>query len=101
MKTFRFDEIQNKHGQRIYMFSNQNGNTELEKCLNSLKNNKYKLFEINTPQNQVVKIVAEQGCFQVFNDKEEKIDECDFGGTDLVNSVDDIADYLCDLGYME
>jgi hypothetical protein len=31
MKTFRRDEIENKHGQYIAYWSKQNGNTELEK----------------------------------------------------------------------
>lgn len=34
MKTFTFDEIQNKHGQPIYYWSKQPGNTELEKYKN-------------------------------------------------------------------
>lgn len=35
MKTFRFDELFNSRGQFIGYFSNSNGETELEKYLNS------------------------------------------------------------------
>lgn len=34
MKTYRRDEIINKHGQYIAYWSKQKGNTELEKFLN-------------------------------------------------------------------
>lgn len=34
MKTYSFDEIENKHGQPIYYWSKQPGNTELEKYKN-------------------------------------------------------------------
>lgn len=34
MQTYRRDEIKNKHGQAIYYWSKQPGNTELEKYTN-------------------------------------------------------------------
>jgi hypothetical protein len=36
MKTYRFDEIENKHAQSVSMFSKQPGNNDLERCINFL-----------------------------------------------------------------
>jgi len=38
MKTYRHDEIENKHGQYIAYWSKQKGNTELEKYKNFISN---------------------------------------------------------------
>jgi hypothetical protein len=37
MNIYRFDEIENKHGQNIADFSREKGNTELEKFRNFIK----------------------------------------------------------------
>jgi len=101
MKTYRLDEIVNKHNQPIYLFSNQPGTTDMEKYINFLKSlkSKYKVFEATiTEANKLIKIVAEKGAFQVFNDKEEKINQYDDACIEIT-SINDISEDLNYLGY--
>ena len=101
--SYNFNEIQNKHGQDIYLFSKQPGKTEMEKFLNFLKiiKEKYKIFEETTINNQKIKIVATHNSFDVFNDKEEKIAEyiINFDNAGKINTINDILVMLYDLGF--
>jgi hypothetical protein len=96
MKTYRFNEIINKHGQYIAYFSSQPGNTDLERCLNFLGNSKKE--EITDPDGNKLYVVLEKDCFQVFNEIGEKVGAMD--GLSGIKSLDDVSDYLSDLGYL-
>lgn len=101
MRSLSFNEIENKHGQRVYMFSKQPGNTDLEKCINFIKlmKVKYSIFEEFTDKNEMITIVAVGSSFEVFNDKGEKIEE--FNDEDRygeeIKSIDDVKYTLSDL----
>jgi hypothetical protein len=120
MQTFRFDELINKHGQSINMFSKQPGNTELEKCINflnswnNLSNNSAKftqflvntnignvtcvvldIFLVNTNIGNVTCVVLDIDGVEIFNNKGEKIGQSE---DYQINSVDDLYDPLDDIG---
>lgn len=70
--------ILNKHGQRVYYFINQPGNTELEKCLNfnkamGVSTVQYPLVDINGNTIECVVVYnSNTAGVEVFNDKGEK-----------------------------
>ena len=100
MKTFKFEEIINKHGQYIVYFSGQPGNTEMEKYKNFLGKKTFKEFEGSTIDGKLIKVIVEKGAFTVFNELEEKI--ADYEGNnikiDTTNELVDIIKELDDLG---
>lgn len=103
MQTFRFDELINKHGQSINMFSKQPGNTELEKCINFLKswnnlsNNsaKFTQFVVDTNIGEVTCVVLDINGVEIFNNKGEKIGQSE---DYQIHQVDDLYDPLDDIG---
>lgn len=103
MQTFRFDELINKHGQSINMFSKQPGNTELEKCINFLKswnnlsNNsaKFTQFVVDTNIGEVTCVVLGSSSVEIFNNKGEKIGQSE---DYQIHQVDDLYDPLDDIG---
>ncbi len=103
MKLFSRDEITNKNGQRIYMFAKQPGKTEMEKCLNFLKEMKLKstTLEIVTLDNQKITVVAIRNSFEVFDENGVKVGECDecqdCNPKNL--TIDSIAEDLADIGF--
>ncbi len=101
MIEYRFNEIQNKHGQRIYYFSKQPGNTELEKCINFTKmmNVKYNIFNtIDKNNNKKIDIVSTSTSFEVFNDIGDKVGECSESYNNIT-CLNDIIEDLEDLGF--
>jgi hypothetical protein len=99
MKTYRMNEIQNKHGQRIYYFAKQPGNTELEKCINFINGmkTKYKRFDAQTTNGINITCIVVKGGFEVFNQFEEKVGECEINYNPL--SIDYMWEDLQDLGF--
>ena len=70
MKTYSRNEIENKHKQRIYMFSKQPGKTELEKCINFMNSMKSKFirYDVETINSGTISVIVTPGCvFEVFN----------------------------------
>lgn len=104
MKTYTRNEIENRHGQRIYYFSKQAGNTELEKCINfnKLMNAKFEILTtktINSGDISILLIKGGTGCvFEVFNDIGEKVGECE--PNYKPKSILDMQEDLEDLGFI-
>ena len=105
MIPYKFDEIENKYGQRIYMFSKQAGNTEIEKCINFITKmcvgfDRYDTKVVGgiSPNDDISVVVTAKSSFEVFNSSGEKIAECDEVGH-RINSLVDIYDDLYDLGF--
>ena len=98
MDTFSFNEIQNKHNQRIYMFSKFPGNSEMEKCINFLKAIKesYNLSLITIDGNKI-NVLLQDGSFELFNDLEEKIGEYEDEDINIRTDVCELEDTIYDL----
>ena len=93
MKTYRFDEIENKHAQSVSMFSKQPGNNDLERCINFLNawnkkinNAPYVQYVVNTNIGSVTCVVLAQSSVEAFNDKGEKVGE--IGGYTILSTTD-------------
>lgn len=111
MQTYTRNEITNKHGQRIYMFSKRPGNTELEKCIDFLTHmcagtsHTFYRFDTQTLSGDNISIIATgvgpngEGGFEVFNSLGEKVGECECTWYVFPPSVQDMSDDLDDLGF--
>ena len=103
MRTYNFNEIENRHGQRIYYFSKQPGSTELEKCINFINkmNVKYTIFKaVDKNSNRPIDIVVSgDNSFEVFNYLGEKVGECNNESYNKIKSISDILEDLEDLGF--
>ncbi len=102
MIPYRFDEIENKHVQRVYMFSKQPGNNDLEKCINFINRMGvgFDRYDTKTIQgDDITIIVTAKSAFEVFNSAGEKIGECDtYVSNNQISSLSDMHDDLNDLG---
>ncbi len=90
------NEIFNKHGQPIYYFIKQPGNTELEKCINFINTmgGKYTQHDVDTIIG-MVSIILQVGGLQVFNSIGEKV-----GEYKIDDQYDhDIPDILSEMGF--
>ncbi len=100
MITYSFNEIQNKHGQPIYYFSKQKGNTELEKCINFINqmNSKFIRFDSQTVSSGDITCIVSPDCdCQVFNSLGEKVNQFEIDFTPA--TIQDLYDDLSDIGY--
>ena len=104
MKTYRKDEIVNKHGQPIYYWSKQPGNTELEKYRNfkiAMGDNSTEIGYIIKGKNSdditclVDKEIGPNGytllCFNDLGETILNIDDC--YANDKVGVIDSLYDY--------
>lgn len=96
MKTYSKDEILNRHGQPIYYFSKQSGNTELEKCINFINKmgTEYSKYDVDTTTG-TISIILEPGYLQVFNSIGEKVGEYEIDE----EYSHDITEILGDMGF--
>lgn len=98
---YAFNQIQNRHGQRIYSFSRHKGNTEIEKCINFITSMKVKYIQLTSDTHEVgiIDVICTKGGFEVFNSLGEKINEYDDIGGYKPKTIKDIEEFLNDLGY--
>lgn len=100
MKLYAFNEIQNKHGQPIYYFSKQSGNTELEKCINFMNQMGTNFIQFDSPtinSGDISCIVIPDSDCQVFNNIGEKVGQFEIDYTP--NMIHDMYDDLNDIGF--
>ena len=102
MRYYKFEEIENKHGQYIAYISNQSGNTELEKFQNLHKsvNLKFTKYDFNaklTKFSCLVYFNSESFRMEIFNHLEELVEIYEDLQEDNIN---EITQSLKELGYL-
>lgn len=95
-QTYTAQQIKNRHGQRIYMFSKQPGNTELEKCIIFLNKTKIEFQLFGT---ESIQVVYSGGSIEIFNGDGEKVGELEDISCDNPQSIDDLSEDIRDLGF--